>query len=56
MGLKNLKETYKLRGFIDDLALILQDPLKGIEFLMKNLKDFVPLSDFNINKQKERCW
>lgn len=38
--------------FADNLVLILQNLLKGTEFLMKTLTDFDALG-FKINKQKD---
>lgn len=35
MSLKIKNETFKLGAFDDDLVLILQDPLEGIEFLIE---------------------
>ncbi|XP_015283583.1 PREDICTED: protein lunapark, partial [Gekko japonicus] len=40
IGVKIKGASYKLRAFADDLMLVLEDPLKGIETLMAKLKEF----------------
>lgn len=49
-----IKKTHKLRVFVNDLVLVLENPLKGIELLMRKLKEFGVLAGFKINKQ--RCY
>lgn len=50
--LKIKNEIHKLRAFADNLVLIVDDPWKGTEVLMKKLKEFSILAGFKINKQK----
>ncbi|XP_061495705.1 calcyphosin-2 isoform X3 [Rhineura floridana] len=53
-GLKIKKEEYKLRAFADDLIIVLENPLEGINVLMDKLKEFGPLAGFKINNQKTK--
>lgn len=45
---------YKLRAFVEDVLLILEDPVRGVELLMKKLKEFGVVAGFKINKQKTK--
>lgn len=48
------KETYKLRAFADDLMLVLEGPLKGIELLMVKFKEFSALAILKAVNRKYR--
>lgn len=49
---KSLKRIIQVKRFEDGLVLVLVDTLKGIAFLMSNLKEFGALAGFKINNQK----
>lgn len=49
--MKVKKEVHTLRTFTNDLVLILEDSLKGIDVLMAKAREFRALAEFKINEK-----